>query len=287
MDRSVSNRTPNLSKADPALQDRIIAGHVAILGQVEYFRNNFGTAQSRWKADGTRVTEVDENISELLFETLAQDFPQDDFCSEESAHTPEPVSLHAEFAWVLDPVDGTNNYAVGVPECGISLGLLRHGMPIYGFIYDYGRDNLLQGGRNFGSIEGASEVRSSSELVNEKLTFCMHFPIPKEELEALSEALQTWRIRCPGSAAVGLANVATGRLDGCLEYRSKPWDCAAGYPICEGSGASFHFLREPVFPLKKFSPSMGPCPFRVGSDLFHREVLAALGQRRANGLKST
>ena len=115
----------------------------------------------------------------------------------------------------------------------------------------------------------------------------MHFPIPKEELEALSEALQTWRIRCPGSAAVGLANVATGRLDGCLEYRSKPWDCAAGYPICEGSGASFHFLREPVFPLKKFSPSMGPCPFRVGSNLFHREVLAALGQRRANGLKST
>ena len=82
MDRSVSNRTPNLSKADPALQDRILAGHVAILGQVEYFRNNFGTAQSRWKADGTRVTEVDENISELLFEALAQDFPQDDFCSE-------------------------------------------------------------------------------------------------------------------------------------------------------------------------------------------------------------
>ena len=105
----------------------------------------------------------------------------------------------------------------------------------------------------------------------------MHFPIPTTELDALHDALQIWRIRCPGSAAVGLSNVATGRLDGCLEYRSKPWDCAAGYPICGRAGASFYFLYEPVFPLKKFSPSMGPCPFRVGSDLFHKEVSQALG----------
>ena len=166
---------------------------------------------------------------------------------------------------------------MGVPECGISLGLLKHGMPVYGFIYDYGRDNLLQGGKEFGSIEGNNPVQASTELVNEKLTFCMHFPIPTTELDALHDALQIWRIRCPGSAAVGLSNVATGRLDGCLEYRSKPWDCAAGYPICEGAGASFHFLYEPAFPLKRFSPSMGSCPFRVGSDLFHSEVCQALG----------
>ena len=60
-------------------------------------------------------------------------------------------------------------------------------------------------------------MKASTELVNEKLTFCMHFPIPTRELDALHGALQDWRIRCPGSAAMGLANVATGRLDGCLE----------------------------------------------------------------------
>ena len=190
--------------------------------------------------------------------------------------TSEPIPLDNEFAWVLDPVDGTNNYAVGVPECGISLGLLRQGIPVYGFIYDFGRDNLLQGGKEFGAIEGTATVKASNSLVNEKLTFCMHFPIPFKELDALSEALQEWRIRCPGSAAVGLANVATGRLDGCLEYRAKPWDCAAGYPICEGAGASFHFLYKPAFPLTKFSPSMCSCPFRVGSEFFHKEICNAL-----------
>ena len=142
-------------------------------------------------------------------------------------------------------------------------------MPVYGLIYDYGRDNLLQGGKGFGSIEGTNPVQAATQLVNEKLTYCMHFPIPAQSLEALKQALGVWRIRCPGSAAIGLANVATGRLDGCLEYRAKPWDCAAGYPICEGAGATFHFLEKPVFPLQSFSPTMASCPFRVGSEIFH------------------
>ena len=276
MDRSLTNQTPDISQADPALQDRILAGHTAVLSQVEYFRANFGTAQSRWKKDGTRVTDVDEAISRDLFAVLSASFPDDDYCSEESVETAEPSPLLAEFAWILDPVDGTNNYAVGVPECGISLGLLRHGMPVYGFIYDFGRDNLLQGGKSFGSIEGITPVKASTGLVNEKLTFCMHFPIPIEQLNTLNEALQVWRIRCPGSAAVGLANVATGRLDGCLEFRAKPWDCAAGYAICEGAGARFRFIQDPAFPMQGFSPTMGPCPFRVGSEIFHQEVCQAL-----------
>ena len=276
MDRSLTNKTPDISHAKSALQDRIIAGHNAVLDQVEYFRANFGSADSRWKKDGTRVTIVDETISSELFQKLANDFPADDYCSEEGTETPEPIPTDAEFCWILDPVDGTNNYAVGVPECCISLGLLHHGVPVYGFIYDYGRDNLLQGGKSFGAIEGTNPVRSATQLVNEKLTFCMHFPIPHESLNALTNALGIWRIRCPGSAAVGLANVATGRLDGCLEYRAKPWDCAAGFPICEGAGATFHFLHKPIFPLKSFSPNMSSCPFRVGSEIFHNEVCKAL-----------
>lgn len=276
MDRSLTNQTPDLSHAVPALNERILAGHHAILAQVEYFRANFGTTESRWKKDGTRVTIVDETISQELFLLLQKEFPHDDFCSEEGAETAEPIPTESEFCWILDPVDGTNNYAVGVPECCISLGLLRHGLPVYGFIYDYGRDNLLQGGKNFGSIEGVTPVKVATELVNEKLTYCMHFPIPPESLKALTPALGVWRIRCPGSAAIGLANVATGRLDGCLEYRAKPWDCAAGYPICEGAGATFHFLEKPVFPLQSFSPSMKSCPFRVGSEIFHEEVSKAL-----------
>ena len=163
MDRSIENQTPDISKADTSLQERILAGHSAVLNQVDYFRENFGTAKSRWKGDGTRVTEVDETISKELFSELAKSFPFDDFCSEESTETPEPIPLTGEFAWVLDPVDGTNNYAVGVPECGISLGLLRNGIPVYGFIYDYGRDNLLQEARNLDPSRESLKFKSAPD----------------------------------------------------------------------------------------------------------------------------
>ena len=67
MDRTLTNQTPDLSSADSELHLRILAGHKAVLDQVDYFRANFGLTQSRWKGDGTRVTEVDETISVKLF----------------------------------------------------------------------------------------------------------------------------------------------------------------------------------------------------------------------------
>ena len=89
MDRSLANKTPNISNADSSLQERILAGHVAILRQVDYFRKNFGKNAQPLEKDGTRVTEVDENISLELFEELSKFFPNDDYCSEESAETPD------------------------------------------------------------------------------------------------------------------------------------------------------------------------------------------------------
>ena len=269
----MNSPTPDLSSADSGLRERILVGREAVLGQIDFFKENFGKSHSRWKKDGTRVTEADETISTNLFATLAEPFPVDDYCSEESEGDEKERPTHAEFAWVLDPVDGTNNYAVGIPECGISLGLLRAGMPVFGFIYDHGRDILLQGGPGFGSFEGNDAIRAANDaLVNEKMTFCMHFPIPPDALDQLRDRLSEWRIRCPGSAAVGLANVAAGRMDGSLEFRSKPWDCAAGHPICLGAGAEFHFLGESVFPMRSFSTAMPSCPFYVGTERFCEAV---------------
>ena len=84
MDRFLTNPLPDLSPLESPLRNRIQCGYQAVLSQVEYFRKNFGLAQSRWKKDGTRVTDVDETISTELFAHLASAFPEDDYCSEES-----------------------------------------------------------------------------------------------------------------------------------------------------------------------------------------------------------
>src|SRR5471032_1359819 len=119
----------------PELLTRIAAAKHAVLAQTGLLHREFGRAESRWKSDGTRVTAIDIAISENIFRELRAQFPADQFLSEELAETAAPIPVTATFSWVLDPIDGTNNFALGIPHCAISLGLCVHGEPVYGTIY--------------------------------------------------------------------------------------------------------------------------------------------------------
>ena len=110
------------------------------------------------------------------FSELAKSFPFDDFCSEESTEPLNRSHQFGEFAWVLDPVDGTNNYAVGVPECGISLGLLRNGIPVYGFIYIYEKTTSCREARNLDPSRNHSSSSQQFGLVNENSPSACTFP---------------------------------------------------------------------------------------------------------------
>lgn len=116
--------------ANDELLKRIEAAKRAVLAQTELLHREFGRAESRWKSDGTRVTAVDVAISENIFRELAAQFSDDQFFSEELAETDAPIPVTAEFSWVLDPIDGTNNFALGIPHCAISLGLCVRGEPV-------------------------------------------------------------------------------------------------------------------------------------------------------------
>ena len=105
----------------PDLKHRVNAARVAVLDQVEFFTRYFGEVNSEWKPDDTRVTFADFAISERIIAELRSSFPEDDFCSEESNPQDECITLSGKYAWILDPIDGTNNYALGIPMCAISL----------------------------------------------------------------------------------------------------------------------------------------------------------------------
>jgi hypothetical protein len=92
----------------PEILARIAAAKRAVLAQTELLHREFGRAESKWKSDGTRVTAVDVAISENIFRDLAAEFPADQFLSEELADSTAPIAVTAQFAWVLDPIDGTN-----------------------------------------------------------------------------------------------------------------------------------------------------------------------------------
>jgi len=263
---------------DLQLRHRINAGRVAVKAQTAFFGRQFGQVASEWKADDTRVTFADFAISENVFAALRRDFAEDDYCSEEANPLDEVLTLGAGFAWVIDPIDGTNNYALGFPVCAISLALLHDGMPVYGFIYDYSTDALLEGGAGFGLQRNQKTMNRDRMAADAQTMLGLHFPIDLELLDKLKPLLAKYRVRCLGSGALSAAYVATGYLTGVVDFRVKVWDIAAAYALCAGAGVAFRFLEASPFPLRAFHPQMDFCPYLAGTDAVCEELKCQLGE---------
>ena len=253
------------ARYDAQFRHRINAGRVAVKSQVAFFERQFGQVASEWKEDDTRVTFADFAISEKLFSELRRDFPEDDFCSEESNPMDEVMRLEADFAWVIDPIDGTNNYALGFAVCAISVGLLYQGEPVYGFLYDHSSGSLLEGGPGQGVLRDQKRLDRDGDAANKQVMLGLHFPMTEAQIEPLLPLLAEYRGRAIGSGALTAGYVATGYLSGAIDYKVKVWDIAAGCALCLGAGLEFNFIGESPFPMKTFHPKADYCPYYTGS----------------------
>jgi myo-inositol-1(or 4)-monophosphatase len=253
-----------MSTAD--LFARIEAAKRAVLSQTDLFHCEFGQAKSNWKADGTRVTPIDIAISENIFRELGTQFPDDQFLSEELADAGAPIPVTARFAWVLDPIDGTNNYALGIPYCAISLALCENGTPVYGVIYDLARRSLMHGGTGFGVHEGERLLsRLKNEPPQKESLIGLHSPTDKTLVPLADRVLSQFKIRGLGSAALHLAYVATGLFEGTVDFNVKIWDLAAAIPLCTEAGGEIHFLNGEQLPMRQFDLQMTPIRYFAGS----------------------
>ena len=249
----------------PDLSTRIAAAQRAVLGQTELLHREFGRAESKWKSDGTRVTAVDIAISDNIFRELRAQFPADQFLSEELVETGAPLPVTAEFAWVLDPIDGTNNFALGLPACAISLGLCVQGEPVYGVIYDQSRRTLLHGGPGYGVFDGSRAVRVNPAVPHKESIIGLHSPNDKTLVPRAAAVLAQFKIRALGSATLHLAYVAAGMLDGCVDFNVKIWDLAAAIPLVRAAGGEVHFLNGPQLPIRQFDLKMKGIIYIAGS----------------------
>lgn len=252
------------AKPAPEITARIAAAQRAVLAQTGLLHREFGRAESRWKRDGSRVTAADVAISEGIFRELAAQFPGDQFFSEELADDGEPIVVAARFSWVLDPIDGTNNFALGLPHCAIALALCEQGEPVYGVIYDLSRRTLLQGGPGFGVLDGARVARVSTAAWSRETLVGFHSPADPARLPAATGIVSTFKIRGLGSATLHLAYVAAGLLDGCVDFNVKIWDLAAAIPLVRAGGGEVRFLNGPQLPLRRFDLRMGKIVYCAG-----------------------
>lgn len=251
--------------ASPNLLARIDAAKRVVLAQTARLHRDVGRAVSHWKSDGTRVTAVDIAISESIFRLLSAEFPTDQFLSEELADTSAPIPVTAKFSWVLDPIDGTNNYAMGLANCAISLALLEDGEPVYGVVYDLSRRTLIHGGPGLGLFDGerAATVKSVDPDAQTMLGF--HSPYDKRYAADATTLVTNFKIRALGSSTLHLAYVAVGILGGTVDHNVKVWDIAAAVPLCLAGGGRVEFLNGSPFPLKVFDLKMSRIFYCAGN----------------------
>lgn len=258
--------------------DRIAAAKRAVLAQTDLLHREFGRAESKWKYDGTRVTAIDVAISENIFRELAAQFRADQYFSEELAESTAPVAVRCRFCWVLDPIDGTNNFALGIAQCAISLALCEHGEPVYGVVYDLSRRTLIHGGPGFGVFDGERAARVNEAAPTRETLVGFHSPWDKSLVSSASGILSQFKIRALGSATLHLAYVAIGMLDGCVDYNVKIWDLAAAIALVRGAGGEVHFLNGGQLPMRTFDLKMKRIIYVGGSAESCARLRALIGE---------
>lgn len=184
------------------------------------------------------VTETDVAVEEMLKKELAELLPGSDFLAEESAKETEP----GDMTWIIDPLDGTTNFAHGLPFVANSIALWNRDRVVLGVV------NLPLMGEMFSALEGSGaylngdRISVSGASTLEASLLATGFPYAIEDhLDTVIKHLKTLLpltrgIRRPGAAALDLAYVACGRYDGFYESALNPWDTAAGWLLVKEAG---------------------------------------------------
>jgi myo-inositol-1(or 4)-monophosphatase len=217
------------------------------------------------------VTDVDLAAEELIVSRIRDAFPSHSILAEEKHNKARDKTVN----WVIDPLDGTTNYAHGYPVFSVSIGLEIAGGLEWGVVFDPLRDELYAGRRGLGACcNGVSLCVSKVQSLGESL-LATGFPYDirtstQNNLDNFCAfALRSQGVRRGGSAALDLCHVAAGRLDGFWELKLNPWDCAAGYLIVrEACGAVTNFRGQPG--------SIYEGEVVASNGLIHQQMLAVL-----------
>jgi myo-inositol-1(or 4)-monophosphatase len=184
------------------------------------------------------VTEVDRAAEREIIALIRKNYPQHAFLAEESGATGED-----ETVWIIDPLDGTTNFLHGFPTFAVSIACERRGRLEHAVVYDPMRQELFTASRGEGAQLDGKRIRVSKRRGLDGALIGTGFPFRSDPVQvdaylAMLRAVmaETAGIRRPGAAALDLAYVAAGRIDGSWEVGLKPWDTAAGALLIQEAG---------------------------------------------------
>lgn len=190
------------------------------------------------KGDNDYVTQIDVEAEKIIISKIKQSYPDHTFVGEESGLT----EGDAEYKWVIDPLDGTTNFIKGIPHFCVSIALMHKGKLDQAVVFDPIRSELFSASKGSGAQLNNFRLRvnTGKDMTDSLLATAFPFKNKDELPEALrrfeSIFAECGDVRRTGSAALDMAYVAAGRLDGYWEKGIKPWDIAAGELLVREAG---------------------------------------------------
>lgn len=211
-----------------------------------------GAAQITNKGDIDLVTEADVAAEELIIDRIRSHYPQHGILAEESGEAIQEGPKRSEWKWIIDPLDGTTNYAHGYPCFCVSIAVEHGGTLEIGVVFDPMRNEMFAAERGHGATLNERRIRVSNVEDLNKAMVCTGFPYdvrtrPDFARDFTNFTLHAQAVRRDGSAALDLAYVACGRFDGFWEDGLNAWDIAAGaLLINEAGGRITNFNNDPL-----------------------------------------
>ena len=227
------------------LKETLINATEAGADVLKHYFNNKSLRVSNKEGVNNLVTEADHAAEKAIIETIKEQFPDHFILSEEAGE----LSSASQYKWIIDPIDGTVNYAHGIPICCVSIGLELNGTMILGAVYNPLINEFYIGERGKGATLNGMPIQVSTKKQVMDACLVTGFPYtyldqPNGPLEVFNRFIRSGvPVRRLGSAAMDLCWVAAGRFDGFYEHKLQAWDSAAGFLIVEEAGGRVTDLK--------------------------------------------
>ncbi|MBO9571201.1 MAG: inositol monophosphatase [Chitinophagaceae bacterium] len=220
------------------LKETLVSATEAGAAVLKYYFNSKELKISNKEGVNNLVTEADHAAERAIMDTIREQFPDHFILSEESGE----MATTSEYKWIIDPIDGTVNYAHGIPICCVSIGLEQNGKMILGAVYNPLTNEFFMAEKGKGSTLNGDRIYVSDKQTVMDSCLVTGFPytyldMPNGPLDVFDRLIRKGiPVRRLGSAALDLCWVAAGRFDGFYEHKLNPWDSAAGSLIVEEAG---------------------------------------------------
>jgi myo-inositol-1(or 4)-monophosphatase len=236
-------------------------------------------------ASAEAVTDADRASQRFIVAGLRKRFPKDGIVGEES-ETGESITFECEDPrgrnWVIDPIDGTNNFIAGLGNFCVCIGLIDDGWPVLGVVYDVTRDLAYAAAKGQGTWLGNKRLEALKTPLDDSsmLMFTSNLldasgKCPQWATTYLAQ--QTWKLRILGSAALEATYVAAGVAHGAVTVNGKLWDVAAAAAlVLEAGGVMTDLKGRPVFPFDLSNYGGAKVPFLAAGPAAHSPLLKVI-----------